>query len=84
METQIENDTLFRQISIVAVDVGDKNHYQMSLFEKPKEDREIYDLEETLIQIRKKYGSVKAMPCSALSLSSTYLKRRNQIGGHHA
>ena len=84
METQIEDDTLFRQISIVAVDVGDKNHYQMSLFEKPKEDREIYDLEETLIQIRKKYGSVKAMPCSALSLSSTYLKRRNQIGGHHA
>lgn len=84
LETQIEDDTLFRQISIVAVDVGDKNHYQMSLFEKPKEDREIYDLEETLIQIRKKYGSVKAMPCSALSLSSTYLKRRNQIGGHHA
>lgn len=84
METQIENDTLFRQISIVAVDVGDKKHYQMSLFEKPQEDRKIYDLEETLIQIRKKYGSVKAMPCSALSLSSTYLKRRNQIGGHHA
>lgn len=84
LETQIEDDTLFRQISIVAIDVGDKNHYQMSLFEKPKEDREIYDLEETLIQIRKKYGSVKAMPCSALSLSSTYLKRRNQIGGHHA
>ena len=83
-ETQIEEGTLFRQISIVAIDVGEKNHYQMSLFEKPKEEREIYDLEETLIQIRKKYGSIKAMPCSALSLSSTYLKRRNQIGGHHA
>lgn len=84
LEDDLDEDLLFRQLSIVAYDVNDKNHYQLSLFETPKEDREIYRLEETLIQIRKKYGPIKAMPCSALSLSSTYLTRRNQIGGHHA
>lgn len=77
-------DILYRQLSLVALDVTEKGHYQLSLFEAPEEGREIYQLEETLIAIRKKYGAVKAMPCSALSLSSTYLTRRNQIGGHHA
>lgn len=84
METEIEEDTLFRGIFIVAINVNDRNHYQMSLFEKTQEDRAIYSLEETLIQIRKKYGTVMAMPCSALTLSSNFRERRNQIGGHHA
>ncbi len=84
LETEIEEDTLFRGIFIVAVNVNNRNHYQMSLFEKPEEDREIYSLEETLIQIRRKYGTEMAMPCSALTLSSNFRERRNQIGGHHA
>lgn len=84
LEDKLGEDTLFRMISIVAVDVVDKDRYQLSLFNNEEDDRELERLDETLIRIRKKYGTVKAMPCSAMSLSSTYLTRRNQIGGHHA
>lgn len=74
---------LYRQIFMVALDVYKGEDYQTSLFEDCEEEQKIRDLEKTLLSIRKKYGTGKAMPCSALSLSSTFIQRRNQIGGHH-
>ena len=56
----------------------------MSIFEYTEEDYRIRKLDKTLLSIRKKYGTEKAMPCSALSFSSTFITRQNQIGGHHA
>lgn len=82
-DKELYRDELFRQIYIVAVDVIKDGYYQMSLFEDIEKDQQIKTLEEILINIRKKYGTVKAMPCSALTLSSTFINRRNQIGGHH-
>lgn len=77
-------ETLYRQICLVACDIRDRDNYQISLFEDYENDYKIQSLEKTLIKIRKKYGTIKALPCSALSFSSTFLERANQIGGHHA
>ena len=82
-EFNLNNETLFRQIGMVALDVVSKDNYQPSLFEDYEGDCNIRNLEKTLLDIRKKYGTLKAMPCSALSFSSTFIDRQNQIGGHH-
>ncbi len=79
---ELMSNTLFRQIGMVALDV-DKGDYQQSLFEEYEEDCHIRNLEKTLLDIRMRHGPNKAMPCSAMSLSSTFLARSNQIGGHH-
>lgn len=84
LEDSLPEGILFRQISLVAIDVKDRSSYQISLFEDYEDDCRLRRLEETLIQIRKNYGTVKAMPCSALTFSSNFIDRRNQIGGHHA
>ena len=76
--------TLYRNICFAAVDVKDREVYQTSLFEDYEEDIKIRKLEETMLSIRRRYGTEKAMPCSALTLSSTFINRRTQIGGHHA
>ena len=83
-ETRIPADSLFRNIFLVTGDVKDKGIYQPSLFEDYVGDNKLRSLEKTMMHIRKKYGARMAMPCSALSLSSTFLQRSNQIGGHHA
>ncbi|MFA6829657.1 MAG: damage repair protein [Bacilli bacterium] len=80
---EIDEDVLFRGISIVACDVISQNCYQTNLFEDFETDARIRQLENTMMTIRKKYGTIKAMPCSALSLTSTFVQRENQIGGHH-
>jgi DNA polymerase V len=77
-------DQLFREIHLVACDIVPQDNYQGSLFEDPEGDRRVRTLETALREIRKRYGTAKAMPCSALTLSSTYLTRAGQIGGHHA
>ncbi len=74
---------LFRQIYLVALDVLPRDCYQTSLFEDYEEDCRLRTLEKTMLAIRSQYGANKAMPCSAASLSSTFLTRSNQIGGHH-
>jgi DNA polymerase V len=74
---------LFRQIGIVALNVRKEGGYQTSLFEDYEGDCRIRNLEKTLLQIRMKYGPNKAMHCVSSSLSSTFLTRSNQIGGHH-
>lgn len=79
-----EREGTYRRISIVAEDVRPKEEEQMSLFEDYQEDEKVGNLEKTLLSIRKRYGARKAMPCSARTLSSTFLTRSNQIGGHHA
>lgn len=84
LEERIPEDTLFRQIFLVAGEVRSKEMYQPSLFEDYESDCKLRTLEKTLVSIRRKYGARLAMPCSALSLSSTFLQRSQQIGGHHA
>lgn len=81
-----DHDTknLYRQISIVALDIVPNDNYQGSLFEDYEGEKRIRTLEQTLVSIREKFGTVKALPCSALTLSSTFITRANQIGGHHA
>lgn len=78
-----EGRRLYRQIHFVASDVVLGNSYQPSLFEDVEKERRQSLLERTLMRVREDYGTTKAMPCSALSLASTFLQRDNQIGGHH-
>ena len=84
LEDNLKKNILFRQVNLIALDVSDRSNYQISLFEDYDNDCKIRTLEETLVNIRRKYGTVKAMPCSALTFSSTFITRSNQIGGHHA
>ena len=76
-------DTLYRQIGLVACNVINRSCYQPSLFEDYEADLRVRTLEQTMIEIRKRYGTRKAMPCSAAGFSSTFIQRQNQIGGHH-
>ena len=73
----------FRGVYLCANDIYFEDTYQLSLFDsEEKHDRQIA-LEKTTKEIRKLYGVRKAMPCSALNFSSTFLDRSQQIGGHH-
>lgn len=83
LEERIDPSIRIRQVFLVAHDVKSRYSYQMSLFGDEEEDEKLRNLEMTMIDIRKRYGVKKAMPLSALSLSSTFLNRSEQIGGHH-
>ncbi|MDY3907449.1 MAG: hypothetical protein SPK64_00060 [Candidatus Enterosoma sp.] len=73
----------FRGVYLCANDIYFEDTYQLSLFDsEEKHDRQIA-LEKTTKEIRKLYGVRKAMPCSSLNFSSTFLDRSQQIGGHH-
>lgn len=78
-----EEKTPCRQIHLVASPLFDFCCYQGTLFEDVERRRREGDLERLLMRIRKGYGTTKAMPCSALSLASTFIQRDGQIGGHH-
>ena len=78
-----EKERSYRQVHFVAVDTISAECYQGSLFEDYEREKKQADLERTLMAIRKTYGTMKAMPCSALCLGSTFIQRDNQIGGHH-
>lgn len=73
----------FRGVYLVACNIYSNDIYQISLFEDEEIKKKQKDLDKTLISIRKKYGCEKAMPCSAITSSSTFIDRYNQIGGHH-
>ena len=74
----------YRRITLVANRLADANCYQGTLFENYQQNINDRKLQKTMIAIRKRYGSDKAMPGSALSTSSNYLTRKHQIGGHKA
>ena len=74
---------LYRQVHFAAVDVVSRTCYQGSLFEDVGREMRLGNLERTLMRIRAEYGTMKAMPCSALCVASTFIQRDNQIGGHH-
>lgn len=76
-------DKKFRGVYLVASSIYSNDVYQMTLFDDEVEDKRNEKLERTMMDIRKRFGINKAMPCSALTSSSTFLDRYNQIGGHH-
>ncbi len=70
-----------RQLFLNVGDVKNQNFEQVSLFDEltgEKQNR----LWDTLDQIQTRFGKDKLMRANALTRSSTYLKRANQIGGH--
>ncbi len=74
----------YRKINLVACKLSDLNCYQPSLFENHEREKGFRNLEKTLIDIRQRYGTNKAIPCSALTEASNFLNRSRQIGGHRA
>lgn len=77
-----KEDEIYRGINLIANFVTSEDNYQLSLFEKTDEKKD--ELEKLLLNIRKRYGTRKAIPCQMLSYSSTYVERKGQIGGHKA
>ncbi|HKL84112.1 MAG TPA: damage repair protein [Bacilli bacterium] len=70
-----------RQVFLGVGDVKNANFEQISLFDEmnsPDQNR----LWDTLDEIHARFGKDKLMRANALTKSSTYLRRANQIGGH--
>jgi len=73
----------FREVSLLAFDVYPADGpVQLSLFSSPHSEEEEENLTTAVREIRRRYGVAKAMPLRALTLSSTFLARQSQIGGH--
>ena len=73
----------YRRIHLVASDLSGEESFQGTLFRDEEGERRERACDEALQTIRRRYGTSKAMPCSALLSSSTYWIRHQQIGGHH-
>lgn len=70
-----------RQIFLNVGDVKNEDFEQISLFDEMNGENQ-NKLWDTLDQIQTRFGKDKLMRANALTKSSTYLKRANQIGGH--
>ena len=70
-----------RQLFLNVGDVKNQNFEQVSLFDELTGEKQSR-LWDTLDQIQTRFGKDKLMRANALTRSSTYLKRANQIGGH--
>lgn len=70
-----------RQVFLSVGDVKDHDFEQISLFDEVSGEKQA-KLWETLDQIQNRFGKDKLMRANALTKSSNYLKRANQIGGH--
>lgn len=70
-----------RQLFLNVGDVKNQHYEQVSLFDEMMGENQSR-LWETLDQIQTRFGKDKLMRANALTRSSTYLKRANQIGGH--
>lgn len=76
---KIENPV--RQLFLNVGDVKNEQFEQVSLFDDLTGEKQ-NKLWETLDEIQSRFGKDKLMRANALTRSSTYLKRVNQIGGH--
>ncbi len=71
-----------RRIGITAGDLKDAGSpVQLSLFDAPDENRDAF-LQETMLEIRKRYGSNAVFRAADLREEATALERNLQIGGH--
>lgn len=72
-----------RQVFLAVGDVGEYETEQISLFYDGFDEIKSNQMWQAIDQIRNKFGKDKIMRLNALTSSSTYLQRINQIGGHH-
>lgn len=79
--TSFELKHAIRQIFLNVGDVKNEDFEQISLFDEMNGENQ-NKLWDTLDQIQTRFGKDKLMRANALTKSSTYLKRANQIGGH--
>lgn len=73
-----------RKVSIVAGRLTDDDSFQLNLFEDYNKIVEDNKLNETIDEVKNKYGKNSILKASALLDDSTAIERNKKIGGHNA
>ena len=73
-----------RKVSIVARRLTDDDSFQLNLFEDYNKIVEDNKLNETIDEVKNKYGKNSILKASALLDDSTAIERNKKIGGHNA
>ena len=76
--------TGIRRIEIIANKIKPEEYEQYNLFQDFRQKEKERQLQEAVLQVKKRYGKNAIMRGSNLLECSTYRERNNQIGGHHA
>lgn len=73
-----------RKVTISCGGLQDKIGYQLNFFENPKDLEKKAKINETIDEIKKKYGKNSLIKASNLYQDSTAIERNKKIGGHNA
>ena len=73
-----------RKVSINLSGLVDNNIEQLNLFEDYKSVREKDSINETIDNIKNKYGKNSILKASSLLSDSTAIERNKKVGGHKA
>lgn len=73
-----------RKVTISCGGLQDKIGYQLNFFENPKDLEKKDKINETIDEIKKKYGKNSLIKASNLYQDSTAIERNKKIGGHNA
>lgn len=80
---RITNPTLFvRRVTISANNLTPEGYEQYDLFTDPTARGKERKLQETMLQIKKKFGNNAILKGTNLEEGATTIERNNQIGGH--
>ncbi len=73
-----------RRVNITANRIVSEGYRQFDLFSSPERQTKERSLQNSILEVRKKYGKNALLRCANLLECSTYIERNNQIGGHRA
>ena len=73
-----------RRISLGFSNVIDERYESITLFSDPIKDQKEKDIQNTILQIKKKYGKNSILKGMNLQEKATTKKRNNMVGGHNA
>lgn len=80
----IDKQLLVRRVTISANNLGEEEFEQFDLFSDPVEREKERKLQETMLQIKKRFGKNAILKGTNLEEGATTIERNSQIGGHKA
>ena len=80
----VDRRLMVRRITICANNLSRENYSQLSFFEDARENDKERKMQETMIDLKHKFGKNAVLKGMNLSEGGTTIMRNNQIGGHRA
>ena len=84
IEDKFYENLPIRKVSISYSSLSDKQGIQLNIFESLKDIEEKTFLNNTIDEIKNKFGKNAVLNASALLSDSTIIERNGKIGGHNA